>query len=686
VTSSEIAFLTLGLVFGAAIGAALGQVFRARPAPRREVRLTITPNAIPGRRAQTLSSAQEPVNLGSGPGSTEPRHRPTGGPSVPPAAPATPSPDAPGVPATRTRVPVAGVVVPASAVAVPVGERPTTPARLPAESGPVITPSAPPRDRGPVALSGLAPATARSVGAPAASAVTVGAATAVAVLESPERPVLVWPAGAADAVPGRVDALPLREHGAEPTTPGGFTMLVRPRRPVDAPRPSLAPGAVPVAERPALAARPAALIGGLAPIVRTVLAPPSGPTLTRPRASAQPPGTAGGPVAPRGEAASGAPGAATDPCAGQRRVVDERCALADVAREQARRVADALRAAQRAYDILRERVDRAEGLADPRQVAAAKDQLHAAFRAASERARTAEETEAAARAWLTEINTLNNAVREAHRIVETGTGELRSSIGALERLSAEADAARIAAENAEAGCREAREELAGCDEADARSRSAVPPEPAEPHPFDGVWPEEQPDIPGRPAPADLLTGLPVIVRVLRGDREARDRLVAALAAGDAETVREWGLRVSRLADAIIGRAIEDGYLDLPDDDSFWRLFSYRECRDIVGALSALGFRYDGMGGFADGRAPAARDLSLAVGYAGLDRMRIRTWPRDSEIATMYERAVVAADEWLADQAGDLSLGRMVDALGSRAADLADVWNAWGRVRPALLAT
>jgi len=29
---------------------------------------------------------------------------------------------------------------------------------------------------------------------------------------------------------------------------------------------------------------------------------------------------------------------------------------------------------------------------------------------------------------------------------------------------------------------------------------------------------------------------------------------------------------------------------------------------------------------------------------------------------------------------------MVDALGTRAGDLAEVWNAWGRVRPALLAT
>ena len=67
-------------------------------------------------------------------------------------------------------------------------------------------------------------------------------------------------------------------------------------------------------------------------------------------------------------------------------------------------------------------------------------------------------------------------------------------------------------------------------------------------------------------------------------------------------------------------------------------------------------------------------------------MRIRSWPREAELATLYERATVAADEWLVDQADDLALGRMVDALGARAGDLADVWNAWGRLRPALLAS
>ena len=176
-------------------------------------------------------------------------------------------------------------------------------------------------------------------------------------------------------------------------------------------------------------------------------------------------------------------------------------------------------------------------------------------------------------------------------------------------------------------------------------------------------------------------GSPVVVRILRGDRAARDRLIAALGAGDAEAERAWQTRIARLVDAITARAIEDGYLDLPEDDTFWSMFPPRESREIVAALSALGFRFDGAGGFADERIPAQRDLSLAVGYAGLDRMRIRNWPREQELAELYRNADVAADEWLAHNAGDLTLGEMVDALGPRAGDLADVWNAWGRVRP-----
>jgi hypothetical protein len=385
---------------------------------------------------------------------------------------------------------------------------------------------------------------------------------------------------------------------------------------------------------------------------------------------------------------------AADPCDQTRRLVDERCALASAAREHATLAAGALREAQRAYDVLRDRLDHAQAAADPRQLAASKDDLHRRFRAASEAATGADDAEAAAREWLDAINDLNARAREAARFLEAGGAELRAAMPRLERLAVDADAARISAEGAEAGCQDARERLAACEEEAARAaaRAAAPsPGPAEePHPFDAMWPGESESTRSQPMGGPLgdtaAADQPLVLRMLRGDRDARDRLVATLAAGDAEAARSWQLRLTQLMDAITARAIEDGYLDLRDDDRFWGLFEHRERRDIVGALSALGYRFDGMRGFADERVPAARDLSLAVGYAGLDRMRIRTWPREAELAGLYEDTTVAADEWLIDQADDLALGRMIDALGARAGDLADVWNAWGRLRPALLAT
>ena len=153
--------------------------------------------------------------------------------------------------------------------------------------------------------------------------------------------------------------------------------------------------------------------------------------------------------------------------------MEERCSVASTAADQAKHAADALREAQRAYDTLRERVERAQADADPRGLAAAKDALHKEFRAASRRARGAEDTEAAAREWLTQINELNVRVRDAQRLAEAGAAELRGALPRLERMGVEADAARISAENAEAACREAREQLAACEEDQVKSRLAA---------------------------------------------------------------------------------------------------------------------------------------------------------------------------------------------------------------------
>jgi hypothetical protein len=45
---------------------------------------------------------------------------------------------------------------------------------------------------------------------------------------------------------------------------------------------------------------------------------------------------------------------------------------------------------------------------------------------------------------------------------------------------------------------------------------------------------------------------------------------------------------------------------------------------------------------------------------------------------------VAADEYIWEAAGSLTLGELVSLLGRRADGLTDLWNDWGAVRPLLL--
>ncbi len=384
---------------------------------------------------------------------------------------------------------------------------------------------------------------------------------------------------------------------------------------------------------------------------------------------------------PRTSPSQPAPDATTvDPCAQERVKSSSACVEADTAREASRALADQLREGQRAHSDLQARVEEAGSLADPRRLAAEKERLHVQFQTSHAAAHTTDDAEEAARAWLTAVSVANTAARDAARRVRAGTDELRVQAAALEKLELEANAARITAERSETECRAARESLAACEE----RQQAAPPAPEEPTEDGAAWPDgAEPAYDTRPPVPAGRDKLPVILRILRGDTPAREQLVATLARGDASATAAWHVQIAKLVDAIAARAIEDGYIDVDEENAFWRLFSNDEQREIVQALSALGFRY-GMGGFADDRVPSPRDLSLAVGYAGLDRMRVRAWPGESALAALFDGAVVRADLWLADQADDLSLTRVEAALGPRAAGLGEVWDAWGRVRPAML--
>jgi hypothetical protein len=479
-------------------------------------------------------------------------------------------------------------------------------------------------------------------------------------------------------VPSRAVGIPILGNGQPATGP-----LASARSPIAVAEPSAREAAPPLptrldvgTSRPELGVRPRLPV----PEARPKLAPNS---IAVPIVAGRAPSGGRRAAAGAGKPASrtDAPATAADPCADDRTRAASACAAADAARDAARGMADRLREAQRSHTDLQARVEEAGALADPRRLAAEKERLHAQFKAAHGATASPDEAEAAAREWLTAVSAANTASRDAARRVQAGTDELRAQAGALERLELEASAARISAERAEEACRTAREQLAACEE---RQRPA--PEPAgEPEEGGDPWPAgAEPGLDQHPRVPAEQERLPVILRVLAGDVAAREQLVASLAAGDPSATAAWHVRIASFVDAVTARAIEDGFLDVSDEDPFWRLFSSEEQREIVLALSALGFRFDGMHGFADDRVPSARDLSLAVGYAGLDRMRIRTWPGEAALAALFEDATVRADLWLATEADDLSLSHVEASLGARAAGLAELWDAWGLVRPAML--
>ena len=367
-----------------------------------------------------------------------------------------------------------------------------------------------------------------------------------------------------------------------------------------------------------------------------------------------------------------------DRCSAQRAATDDACGRANRLAAVAAAAQERLRETRRAYDEHVARRDRAAETIDPRAIRAAKDDAQAQFRRSRLAARDRAAIEAAAAAWLREINRINARSRASALVMSREAAVEVELLKAVDKAGLDADVARIGSEHAAEECRAARMALATCEEAE-RLGSPLP-EPAAATP------------PQRPAPEDeAAMELPAaagqdvaILRLLRGDRATMRSIVDRLAGRDPIEQRRWQLLMSDLVDAIIARAIDASALNFPTDHVFWGPYQQVQCREIASAMAALGYRFDGMGGFADGRVPSQRDLSLALGYAGEDPMRVRFWPSEADMPALFRDVQVDAGRYLAEAAGGLTMGEMLDLLGRRAEPLAELWNAWGRVRPLLL--
>jgi hypothetical protein len=627
VTASEFAFLALGLVLGVAAGAALIEVARSRPPAPREIRVTVAPNSVRAR-ATTLTDESD-AHGAAGPARGGPGDRRWVDREDPPTETVLPA-----------RSPVPTILQPVGPGG---GERDSVGVGVVREADPM--------------MAALRMATTEYEVVPGRRAEDRGPA-----IET-QRAAEIAPAGNVATMTMAPNWVIARMNGG-----GG-------NHPEDA---------AAVRSQPSGGQQPTAAGGG----------PGSSPG----DAAASGGGTA---PAPGGPATPGDPGEPDDggPCADQRRLADERCAVATLARDGARRAAEALRTAQRDYD---DHVGRAENMtasADPRAVRTAKETAQQAFRKARAAASTRDSIETAARDWLSEINRINMATRDATTQAEQHRAAAAALSPTLERLALEADAVRISAESAEEACVAAREAVAACEEAAANASAArLAGLPAVERPEEPGPAEREPDPRVAAGAAAQRTEVEddeamgsragedaAIIRILRGDREILPRIVARLGGDDPEEQRRWRTLLTGLIEALVARSIEASSFDFPAGHSFWGLFTPTQCRDIAAALASLGYRHDGFGDWADDRIPSQRDLSMAVGYAGFDPMRFRHWPAEDELHELLRDVTVAADEYVREAAGALTLGELVSLLGRRADGLTDLWNEWGAVRPLLLA-
>ena len=184
---------------------------------------------------------------------------------------------------------------------------------------------------------------------------------------------------------------------------------------------------------------------------------------------------------------------------------------------------------------------------------------------------------------------------------------------------------------------------------------------------------------------DVTDETPALLRILRGDDRALFATAAVLAGADEADRRAWQAAIMSLTGAIVDRAIGSGWLDFPVGNPFWDTFTTDQCRGIAAALAATGHRFDGVDGWKDDRAPNHRDLTIAVAAAGLEPRRIRAWPTQDEIGSLYLEVTAAADDFLAAHAPNLDLEEAQALAGVGGEDLAGLWVAWDRVRSVLMA-
>jgi hypothetical protein len=145
------------------------------------------------------------------------------------------------------------------------------------------------------------------------------------------------------------------------------------------------------------------------------------------------------------------------------------------------------------------------------------------------------------------------------------------------------------------------------------------------------------------------------------------------------------LLLEAFVDELSAAAIDAGELAFDHGHPLWAQFSADEARLVIRGLRDLGFRLDLRDGWFGGRSPTAADLASALGFAGFDVRALRAVPSAEQLRDLPASVHIAVLEHLRHTAPDLTLVQILRAVGSRAPQLGELWDEWGRVRPLLVA-
>ena len=334
------------------------------------------------------------------------------------------------------------------------------------------------------------------------------------------------------------------------------------------------------------------------------------------------------------------------------------CLEAERLAEQHRLEEQRLRAARRKLNQVTADLEASLPRTDLAQLKAAKAQAQREYRQAYQRATDAAAVQQAAATWLGELSRLNRAAGLAARQGPVSVTQLNELEAKVRRLELEVDASRIRAETARERCNEARRAAAQSAEqaADAGQRARLSSGPAHE---------------------------PAITLLLRGNRLILQQVASRLAEETELDAGRLQLLIIELCEQIAASALEAAAIAFPPAHPLWSQFEPEEARSVTITLTQLGYRFDGRGGWLDGRVPATRQLAYALAHVGLDG-RLRQLPSQAQLGDLWQGARLQSIEHLVQRAPDLSLEQLQDMLGVRGTALDELWDNWSHVRRALL--